>query len=251
MLSIESMNIARKSYSDKAKKLMKNLTFDNDEVCIINATEYPEGVVGIVAGEAQKVFSKPAIVLVEKDGKLTGSVRSSKGIDLQEILKKEQDKGNIVSFGGHAAAAGVTIEEGKLDEFRESLNKELIEMLENMEYIEEELIIDELIEIEHINESTFDIINQLPYDNRTFMSPTFALTDVEVTSTKTSKNNPNNICFTIKDECGKKIDLWAWSMAKQYEEMGKPKKMHIAGQIERNFMNPKYFTLKVIDFMGA
>jgi single-stranded-DNA-specific exonuclease len=249
MVQIDKMNILRKKYSDEAKKAINKMNFDNDKICIINATGFPEGIVGIMAGKAVEKFGKPAIVLTEHNGKLSGSARSINGLALQEIFQVEMDKGNIAHFGGHDAAAGLSLDLDKIEMLKDSLNDCLPEINET-EQVEVELVIDELINLEHINGATFDMINVLPYDSRTFRAPIFALLDVEVISVKTSAKNPHNICFKIKDG-NKTMEIWAWGMTPLYDEQGKPQRLHIAGQIEKDFRNPRNFAFKVIDFIGA
>jgi single-stranded-DNA-specific exonuclease len=248
VLAIEKLNTERKGYSDKAKKFIETLDFSNHKVCIIDATEYPEGVIGIIAGKATEKFGKPSIVIGGKET-MVGSARSIEGIDLQIVLQAELEKGNIVEFGGHSAAAGVTIKRDMIAKLQSSLD-EVIVIPEPVANEEKELEVDEVITLSSMTESTYRTINEIPYDNKTISAPVFALLDVEVLETTCSKNNPNNIKFKLRD--GKVIrTIWAWGMAPLYNEIGKPNKIHLAGQIERDFMNVKNLTFKVMDFMGA
>jgi len=252
IIELEQMNAKRKSYSDKAKKMIKKLNFDNDKVCVIKSNDYPEGVIGIIAGEVQKKFNKPALVLHEKDGMLVGSARTANGVNLQKLFSFEESKGNIVSFGGHAAAAGIQVNANKLDDLKASFNKNIEQFIIDEYDVEQELFIDEIINLQHLNRSTFNLLSVIPFDNTTLPTPVFSLVNVNIIKEpKYSKNNPNNICFFIEDDKGTKASLWAWGMADKYKELGSPKKMHIAGNLTRNFLRPGTFTLKIIDFISA
>jgi single-stranded-DNA-specific exonuclease len=79
------------------------------------------GVVGIVASRVLQEFYRPTII-VGGDGQLwRGSGRSIAGFDLAAALRECDDL--LVRHGGHAMAAGLTIEPARLDEFRARLNE--------------------------------------------------------------------------------------------------------------------------------
>ncbi|MDX9837420.1 MAG: single-stranded-DNA-specific exonuclease RecJ [Azoarcus sp.] len=84
--------------------------------------DWHQGVVGIVAGRIKERLHRPTIAFARSsDGELKGSGRSIPGLHLRDALdlvtKREPDL--IVRFGGHAMAAGLTINESALDRFRE------------------------------------------------------------------------------------------------------------------------------------
>lgn len=250
---IEVLNSERKDFTKKAKAFVDQFDCSNETICMINASEYPHGIVGIIANKFIEQYNKLTIVLAGDGDNMVGSARSIEGINIQKILKAEFEKGNIVEYGGHEAAAGLTIKKDKFDILKANISaavEEITKSLPQKESEEPELIIDELIQLEHINQATFELVNSIPYDNKTFVAPVFALIDVEIEKFSISKSNPNNICFTVNDESGKR-DIWAWGFAPIYKKLGQPNKLHIAGTVERDFMKPKAFTLKVIDILGA
>lgn len=250
---IEILNTERKDFTKKAKGFVDKTDCSNDSICMIDASEYPHGIIGIIANKFIEQYDKLTIVLAGEGDEMVGSARSVEGINIQKILKAEFEKGNIVTYGGHEAAAGLTIKRDKFDELKANISKavdEITDALPNRELEEPELIIDELIQLAHINQATYDLVNSVPYDNKTFVAPVFALIDVDIEKFSISKNNPDNICFTINDESGKK-DIWGWGFAPIYNKLGQPNKLHIAGTVERDFMKPKTFTLKIIDILGA
>ncbi len=74
------------------------------------------GVVGIVASRLKEAAGRPAIVIGLEDGMGKGSGRSVSGIDLGSAIQRLAGEGLLVKGGGHKMAAGLTVEEGKLDE---------------------------------------------------------------------------------------------------------------------------------------
>jgi single-stranded-DNA-specific exonuclease len=80
-----------------------------------------QGVVGIVAGRIKDRFHRPAIAFARgSDGEIRGSGRSIAGLHLRDALDRVAvlHPGLIAKFGGHAAAAGLTIRESDFERFR-------------------------------------------------------------------------------------------------------------------------------------
>ncbi len=78
-----------------------------------------QGVVGIVASRLARRYHRPAVVLTqEANGQLTGSARSIRRLNLVDIL--ETCKGSLTRYGGHAMAAGLSLEHDSVDAFRAS-----------------------------------------------------------------------------------------------------------------------------------
>ncbi len=85
------------------------------------------GVIGIVAGRIKERTGKPALVVAldRESGQGKGSGRSISGVDLGAAIIGAKEKGLLVAGGGHAMAAGLTVEEARLDEFAEWLDAHL------------------------------------------------------------------------------------------------------------------------------
>ena len=84
---------------------------------------YHPGIIGIIASRVVEKFHRPAFILTDDAGNTTllkGSGRSIEGLNLYETLKK--CSGTIDQFGGHAMAAGLTVEKERLSEFIEKFN---------------------------------------------------------------------------------------------------------------------------------
>ncbi len=80
--------------------------------------EWHPGVIGIVAGRLADRFGRPSCVVAVRNGVGTGSGRSVLGIDLGAAVIAARQAGIVVRGGGHAMAAGFTVEAGRLDELR-------------------------------------------------------------------------------------------------------------------------------------
>jgi len=100
---------------------------DRRGVCLFDP-EWHQGVVGLVAGRVKERVRRPVIAFARAgDGSLRGSARSVAGVHVRDVLEaiSTQHPGLIVRFGGHAMAAGLTLEEDKLDQFAAEFDREV------------------------------------------------------------------------------------------------------------------------------
>ncbi len=98
---------------------------------VVGDPSWHEGVVGIVASRVVETFRRPAIVLSIREDHAKGSARSFAGKDVLEALRRSQD--HLKAFGGHAHAAGVTLELDRVDAFAEQFDRVLADLPEDAE----------------------------------------------------------------------------------------------------------------------
>ncbi len=95
---------------------------NNDKVIVLCDKNWHHGVVGIVSSRLAKKYMKPCILIsVGTDGLYKGSGRSVNGFSIYDALDYSKDE--LVSFGGHELAVGLTLEYEKIDSFREKINE--------------------------------------------------------------------------------------------------------------------------------
>ncbi|MDP2123755.1 MAG: single-stranded-DNA-specific exonuclease RecJ [Parvibaculum sp.] len=93
---------------------------------LAQARGWHPGVIGIVASRLKDKYDRPSMVLAfDARGEGKGSGRSIQGVDLGRAVTAALEAGLIVNGGGHAMAAGVTLNENKLEAFEEFLTKRL------------------------------------------------------------------------------------------------------------------------------
>lgn len=95
-------------------------------ISIAFSPNWHEGVIGIVASKLVEEFKAPAIVLTkaEQEGILKGSCRTAGELSIFDLLHDHREY--FLKFGGHKAAAGLSLEENKFDEFKKHLFKSTI-----------------------------------------------------------------------------------------------------------------------------
>ncbi|MCB9800029.1 MAG: single-stranded-DNA-specific exonuclease RecJ [Candidatus Omnitrophica bacterium] len=95
--------------------------FNRDRVIVVGRNGWHQGVIGIVAARLVDKFHRPAIVLAFKNGLGKASGRSIKGFHLYEALSACREV--LDEFGGHELAAGLTMQENKVQQFRQMINQ--------------------------------------------------------------------------------------------------------------------------------
>ncbi|SHN49377.1 single-stranded-DNA-specific exonuclease RecJ [Erythrobacter sanguineus] len=97
----------------------------NMAVQVLSGHGWHPGVIGIVAGRIKEKTGKPAIVIALDAAQGKGSGRSISGVDLGAAIIAAREAGLLVAGGGHAMAAGLTIDSGRLADFAGFLNERL------------------------------------------------------------------------------------------------------------------------------
>ena len=96
---------------------------------VVAGADWHQGVVGIVASRLTRRYHRPAVVLTrDASGAWVGSSRSVRGINLVELL--ERCSGTLIRFGGHAMAAGLSLDPANLPLFREQFEYTIGEVLQ-------------------------------------------------------------------------------------------------------------------------
>ena len=87
-------------------------------IAFVAGKDWHQGVVGIVAGKLKERYNVPAFVMSIEEYEVKGSARSIPGVDLGALIMAAKEKGILTKGGGHMMAAGFSLEEGKLEDFR-------------------------------------------------------------------------------------------------------------------------------------
>lgn len=108
--------------TDAAVEIIENNPhIKHKRVIVVSGKGWHQGVIGIVASRLTEKYGKPCIVISEADDIAKGSGRSLDGFSLYDALS--YCKESLVQYGGHILAAGLSVENCKIDEFREKINE--------------------------------------------------------------------------------------------------------------------------------
>ena len=87
-------------------------------IAFVAGKDWHQGVIGIVAGKLKERYNVPAFVMSIEEDEVKGSARSIAGVDLGALIISAKEKGLLTKGGGHTMAAGFSLEESKIEEFR-------------------------------------------------------------------------------------------------------------------------------------
>ncbi|WP_353170571.1 single-stranded-DNA-specific exonuclease RecJ [Acinetobacter rudis] len=179
---LNQLNLDRRQVETQIKQealtALAQVKLDQDNLpaaLVMYEEHWHQGVIGIVAGRLKEQFHRPAIVFAaDQDGiHIKGSARSIEGIHIRDAIERiaEQHPNLVRYFGGHAAAAGLTINKNDFLAFQQAFNQLIAEMDEDI--FQAILWTDGELPEDAIQLSTVDQIEQLGPWGHQFPAPVF------------------------------------------------------------------------------
>lgn len=149
--------ILQKSMTLEALQMVEKNIHQFPHAIVLHNEEWHPGIVGLVASRVLERFYKPTIILGSNNGKLKGSGRSTQAFNLFQTL--DSVRSQLISFGGHFHAIGISLEPNKLQWLVSYLNEQASIHISNNEKIPI-LHIDGIIPISELKE---DFVNKLKH----------------------------------------------------------------------------------------
>lgn len=173
-LNADRQSLERSIYLTAHKQIVEKFDAENDAAFVLADVDWHPGVIGIVAGRLAEKFHRPVILIAldrlgVKPG--TGSARSAPGLELHKALNACTH--HLVGHGGHAAAAGLKIEERKLDDFRAEFCEYVAAEMKKPSVVGPELVIDAEMPLSTLTLETLNQINRLGPFGQGNARPTF------------------------------------------------------------------------------
>lgn len=118
----DRQKVEKEILDDVNKQISENPKLASGRVIVVSGNGYHHGVVGIVASHVLEKYGKPTIIIgIDEKGVARGSARSVNGFNIFDAISSCEE--DLIQFGGHPLAAGVTLEADKIDQFRKSINE--------------------------------------------------------------------------------------------------------------------------------
>lgn len=117
----ERQSIEEKIYREAVARVEEQIDLKEELVILLHSGDWHEGVKGIVASKLVERFCRPAFLFTEKKKEAVGSARSIPSFHLSKVLAQVEDL--LLSYGGHAMAAGLKVCPSNLEELRSRLNQ--------------------------------------------------------------------------------------------------------------------------------
>jgi single-stranded-DNA-specific exonuclease len=247
---VNEHNISRKGL-DASITIEALQMIDNEELTgkkfstVLFKSDWHKGVIGIVASRCIEKYHRPTIIFTETNGCAAGSARSVPGFDVYDAIEACSE--HLIQFGGHAFAAGLTIEIDKIPVFREAFEAAVAKNIkpEQMTPIVE---VDIPLSFKEIDEKFVRILEQMAPFGPKNMTPVFVAEKVML------KGDPRilkekHLKMTVYQEGSLNFDAIAFGMAEDfYDQLSKAASFSLCFQAEFNeFRGEKKIQLMIKD----
>lgn len=175
--------------------------YADDSVLVIFLPECHESLAGIIAGRVREAWSRPTFVLTRGEDGAKGSGRSIEAYHMYEALCGVQDL--LSKFGGHPMAAGFSLREEDVDEFRRRLNRQA--NLKPEDFISK-VWIDVAMPLEYISENLVNELKILEPFGQGNEKPQFAQKNLSIRSSRVLGKNRNAVKLALVTENGLAMD---------------------------------------------
>ncbi len=235
-LRMDELNQERRNVSDYnqmiAQERAEEIITNNDglpDILVVSDERLHAGVIGIVAGRLKEKYHRPVFVIaINKEGIGKGSARSIAGIDLGSLVKSSVNAEKIISGGGHAMAAGITLHKSQIVEF----TTYLCEACSGYNFsLPRQMFIDSVISVAGANRDLFESIDKLQPFGADIPEPCFVIPEAQIIYVDTVGDG--HVKCTISDENGGRLKAIAFSSVDESIRMALMKKqpMHIVGYL--------------------
>ncbi|RMF88990.1 MAG: single-stranded-DNA-specific exonuclease RecJ [Planctomycetota bacterium] len=197
-LNDQRQSLERSIYLRALKQAKEKFDPENDAALVLADYQWHKGVIGIVAGRLAETFHRPVVVVsLDRSGTSpgTGSARSIPGVHLYHALSACCD--HLIKYGGHAMAAGLSIDPGQLDAFRAALCEYVAENYDPASIVPE-LAIDAEFPLASF---TTEVVRQLetlgPFGEGN-QRPLMCTTGVEITEAKVIGKSGRHLSMRVR-----------------------------------------------------
>lgn len=213
---IVDLNDARKKMTkegvDRAINIIDSTEIANDKILVVYIPDIHESLAGIVAGRVKEKYNKPTIILTKSEEGVKGSARSIEEYNMFEGLlacKELLDK-----FGGHPMAAGLSLQEDKVDELRKELNNKCKLTDEDLT---RKIMIDASLPLEYLNINLIKELDVLEPFGKGNAKPVFGVRDVKVTKAMLLGKDKNILKLRLLTNNNLTIDAMIFNDLENFE----------------------------------
>lgn len=226
----------------------------DDAVIVIAHEDWHPGVIGIVAGRLRERWHRPVIIVgidpISGMGK--GSGRSQAGVNLGEAVGAAFESGLLLSGGGHAMAAGLSVERERIGELRRFINDYVHAHVSEADQTDA-ILIDAAISLRAASRALFNSFELLAPFGQGNPEPILAFTDVRIGYAQVMKGG--HIRCEITDESGTKLKgiIWRAEGTPVGDALLRPAgRVHVLGRLKGDdYMGRNGIQLEIEDIAQA
>ena len=231
---------------DEALRMVNaQIDLTTNKSIVLAAQGWHPGVVGIVASRIKEEFNRPAVIIsIDKNGMGKGSARSIKDFDLYEAISTTSQY--LVDYGGHPMAAGLTVTQENLDQFKSAFTSYANERIQP-EHLIPSVTVDGEIKLVDINQRFMEFLEKLgPYGPGN-MRPKFIARNLSIAGHPKVIGNGDHIRFRVRQ--GRTMyDAIGFNLASHYEKLITGLPIDLAFVVEINeWQGQKFIQLNVRD----
>ncbi|MBK7562520.1 MAG: single-stranded-DNA-specific exonuclease RecJ [Chitinophagaceae bacterium] len=236
---------ADKNITEEALALInENEEWKNRKSTVVFQPHWHKGVVGIVASRVIEHFYRPTVVLTQSGEYAAGSARSVPGFNLYEAIHACNE--HLLGYGGHFAAAGMTLELGQVNAFREKFEA-VVSATILPELLIPEIVIDAEISLPDIQQTFYNFLCQMEPFGPENLRPVFIARKV-MDSGWSKIVKEEHIRFSLQQN-NVTITGIGFGMADKFDLLRQKQPVDIVFTIDENEWNgEKNLQMKVIDF---
>jgi len=227
--------------------IASNETWINNKSTVVFQDHWHKGVVGIVASRLIEHYHRPTVVLTRSGDYAAGSARSVPGFNLYEAVHACRE--HLLGYGGHFAAAGMTLEIEKIDAFRIKF-EEVIASTISPDLLIPEIVIDAELTLKDITPSFYNILCQMEPFGPENPRPLFVVKNVIDTGySKIVKED--HLRFSVRQHKTTLTGI-GFGMADKYKLLQNFKPIDIVFKIDENEWNgEKNLQMRVVDVRAS
>lgn len=202
---LKELNDSRKEMTEEgveeAVRQIESSSWKDDQVLVVYLPECHESIAGIIAGRIKERYYRPTFVLTKGETGVKGSGRSIEAYDMFAEMSRCREL--FTKFGGHKLAAGLSLEEEKIEAFRKRIN-ELADLTE--EDLQMKVSIDMRLPFPYINEELIHELKILEPFGKGNGKPLFAESKLRVIQPRIFGKNRNVLKCRLEDQQGNQME---------------------------------------------
>ena len=202
---LKELNDSRKEMTEEgveeAVRQIESSSWKDDQVLVVYLPKCHESIAGIIAGRIKERYYRPTFVLTKGETGVKGSGRSIEAYDMFAEMSRCREL--FTKFGGHKLAAGLSLEEEKVEVFRKRIN-ELADLTE--EDLQMKVSIDMRLPFPYINEELIRELKILEPFGKGNGKPLFAESKLRVIQPRIFGKNRNVLKCRLEDQQGNQME---------------------------------------------
>ena len=224
----------RRTVEEASAQLAGATDLDTRRSLVLYSKDWHKGVIGIAASRMVERYYKPTVMLTESQGKIVGSARSVRGFNVYNAIRDCAE--HLIGYGGHAAAAGLTMRPENLAAFRTSFEESVARRI-TPEQLIPEVRIDAVVTIDQLDRNFWKLVQRFAPFGPENRAPVFCLKNCYDTG-ESRLVKQEHLRLSIHQEGAEgTFSGMAFFRGEHFERVQRGDRFHLAVKLERDTWN--------------